>query len=137
MGTRDPFGWLCDLVDRRIVDAHRRYFAAEKRAAGREVAGNAPATASRAGGLIDLLVASMTSPSKLFSRNARVMRMFKALEKLPQDAKDALRMRYLQGLPSKQIAEKLGKTDGAVRVLLTRALDKLQQLMGTDDAPHR
>lgn len=137
LGTRDPFGWLCDLADRRIVDAHRRFFAAEKRSADREVSGNAPASATRAGGLIDLLVASMTSPSKLFSRNARVMRMFQALEKLPADARKALRMRYLQGLPSKEIAKNLGKTDGSVRVMLTRSLDKLQQIMGADDAPYR
>lgn len=136
LGTRDPFGWLCDLADRRIVDAHRRFFAAEKRSADREVSGNKPASETRTGGLIDLLVQSMTTPSKLFSRNARVMRMFQALEQLPDDARQALRMRYLQGLPSKEIAKQIGRTDGATRVLLTRSLDKLQQIMG-DDAPHR
>ena len=137
MGTRDPFGWLCDLADRRIVDAHRRFFAAEKRSAEREVSGDQPASETRAGGLIDLLVASMTTPSKLFSRNARLMRMFQALDQLPDDAREALRLRYLQGLPSKEIAAKIGRTDGATRVLLTRSLDKLQQIMGEDDAPHR
>ncbi|MDJ0976593.1 MAG: sigma-70 family RNA polymerase sigma factor [Planctomycetota bacterium] len=136
LGDRDPFGWLCQLVDRRIVDAHRRYFEAEKRAAAKEVAGNAQATSGRAA-LIDLMVASMTSPSMVFSRNQRVMRMLAALDDLPDEPKEALRLRYVLGLPSKEIAERMGKSDGSVRVMLSRALDKLQGIMGPDDAPRR
>jgi RNA polymerase sigma-70 factor (ECF subfamily) len=41
-------------------------------------------------------------------------------------------LRYVEGLPSKEIARRLGKTDGAVRVLLTRSLRRLQQLVGPD-----
>ena len=136
LGDRDPFGWLCQLADRRIVDAHRRYFEAEKRAAAKEVAGNAQATSGRAA-LIDLMVASMTSPSMVFSRNQRVMRMLSALDELPDEPKEALRLRYVLGLPSKEIAERMGKSDGSVRVMLSRALDKLQGIMGPDDAPRR
>jgi RNA polymerase sigma-70 factor (ECF subfamily) len=46
-------------------------------------------------------------------------------------------MRYVENLPSKQIADKLGKTDAAVRVMLTRSLKKLQDLLGDDAAPSR
>ncbi|MCA9135032.1 MAG: sigma-70 family RNA polymerase sigma factor, partial [Planctomycetales bacterium] len=42
---------------------------------------------------------------------------------------EALRLRYLVGLPSKEVAGRLGKTDGAVRVMLSRGLGRLQQLM--------
>lgn len=138
LGDRDPFGWLCQLADRRIVDAHRRFFEAGKRAAGREVAGNAPSGGeSGRGGLIDLLVASMTTPSMVFSRNQRVMRMLSALEQLADGPKEVLRLRYVQGLASKEIAARIGKSDGSVRVMLSRALDKVQEVMGADDAPHR
>ena len=41
-------------------------------------------------------------------------------------------MRYVENLPSKEIAQRLGKTDGAVRVMLTRSLSKLQELLGTE-----
>ncbi len=137
LGERDPFGWLCQLADRRIVDAHRRFFEAEKRAAAREVAGNASPPDSGRAALIDVLVASMTSPSMVFSRNQRIMRMLGALEQLQEDHKEALRLRYVLGLPSKEIAQRMGKSDGSVRVMLSRALDKLQGIMGADDAPHR
>ncbi|MGH7129717.1 MAG: RNA polymerase sigma factor, partial [Planctomycetaceae bacterium] len=42
--------------------------------------------------------------------------------------------RYVENLPSKEIAQRLGKTDGAVRVLLSRSLGKLQELLSKDTA---
>ena len=48
--------------------------------------------------------------------------MYAGLAELPEEQREALRLRYLEGLPSKEIAARLGKTDGAVRVMLTRAL---------------
>lgn len=129
---RDPFSWLCQLAERRIIDAHRKYVAAQKRSAKREVGLGSSGSESRQGGLIDVLVASITSPSKAFSRGQREFRMLEAMHALPEDGQRALHMRYAEGLPSKEIAEKLGKTDGAVRVLLTRSLAKLQKTLSGD-----
>ena len=42
-----------------------------------------------------------------------------------EEHREALKLRYLEGMPSKQIAEKLGKTDGAIRVMLTRSLPRV------------
>lgn len=132
---RDPFGWLCQLVERRIIDAHRRYYGAAKRNAAREAGlGPSGADASRAG-LIDLLVVSMTTASQVLSRKHREARLLAALEQLPEGYREALRLRYVENLPSKEIAERMGKSDGAVRVMLTRALDKLQQLLGPAEEP--
>lgn len=57
-------------------------------------------------------------------------RLDAALESLAAECREALRLRYTDGLPTKQITEKLGKTDGAVRVLLTRSLQRLQEILG-------
>lgn len=133
LADRDPFNWLCQVAERRIIDAHRRFFGSQKRDAGREVSLNAGGGSSTSDtsrpGLINLLVASMTSASQAFSRDQRQMKLLTALEKLPEDHREALRLRYLENLPSKDIAEKLGKSDGAVRVMLTRSLAKLQQIL--------
>ena len=130
-GDRDLFGWLCQIAEHRIIDAHRFHFEAQKRDAGREVSlqGAATPAGSSEAGLIHLLALSMTTPSQAFSRNVREQRMYEALASLPEDQREALRLRYIENLPSKQIAEKLGRTDAAVRVLLTRSLKKLQQLL--------
>lgn len=126
-GDRDPLNWLFHIAERKIIDAHRRFFASQKRDASREAA---MGTGSQAGaGLADLIVASMTTPSQAFSRDQKQLRMLAALDTLPDEQREALRLRYLIGLPSKEIAAKLGKSDGAVRVMLSRGLSRLQQLM--------
>jgi len=135
LDVRDPFGWLCQIVERRIIDAHRRFFGAQKRDAGREVPLGNPGGDTQHAAIIDLLVVSMTTPTQALSRNQREVLLLEALATLPEDQREALRLRYLEGLPSKEIAAKLGKTDGSVRVMLTRALGRLQQILGPDAAP--
>jgi RNA polymerase sigma-70 factor (ECF subfamily) len=132
LGDRDPFSWLCQLAERRIIDAHRHFFEAQKRDAGREVAIGTPGGDSQHAALVDMLVASMTTASQAFSRNMREVKLLEALAKLPEEQREALRLRYIEGLSSKEIAERLEKTDGAVRVMLTRSLGKLQELLGPD-----
>lgn len=127
LSTRDPLSWLFQICERRIIDAHRRFFASQKRDASREAA--VPQGTDGAGGIANLLVASMTTPSEAFSRDQRQLRMLAALDTLPEDQREALRLRYLVGLPSKEIAARLGKTDGAMRVMLSRSLAKLQALL--------
>jgi RNA polymerase sigma-70 factor, ECF subfamily len=129
---RDPFKLLCQLAEQRIIDAHRRHVGAQKRSAEREVSIDAPVTGSQPFGFIDLLAASLTSPSQAFSRDQKEFRLQQAIADLTEEQRQAIRLRYVDGWPSKQIAEHLGKTDGAVRVLLTRTLTRLQELMGKD-----
>ena len=120
------------LAERRIIDAHRRYFGAEKRDAQREVPLGTPGESSQHAALVDLLGASMTSPTQALSRKGREFRLLEALKTLPEDQQEALQLRYVENMPSKDIAKRLGKTDGAVRVMLTRSLQKLQGILGEE-----
>lgn len=129
----DLFGWFCALAKRRVVDAQRR-FSAQKRASAREIGLHASGPDASQGGLINLLVASITSPSQAFSRDQREFRMLNALSQLPEAQQTVLRLRYVDGLPSKEIAEKIGKSDGATRVLITRSIKKLEKLVGEMDS---
>ena len=135
LGDRDPFSWLCQIAERRIIDAHRKFFGAQKRAADREVSGGpAKGAQSQMADLMNLIVVTMTTPSQAFSRDAREFRLSEALKELPEESREALRLRYVEGLPTKDIAARIGKSDGAVRVMLTRSLDRLHGILG-DDAP--
>lgn len=128
------WGWLCELASRRVVDADRK-FSAQKRAAHAEVAIHSAPDQTQAG-LANLLTASMTSPSQAFSRQQREFRLLAALEQLPLQQRTALELRYGQGKSSKQVAAEIGKSDGATRVVLTRALHRLRTLMNdTADFP--
>ncbi|ADB18057.1 RNA polymerase, sigma-24 subunit, ECF subfamily [Pirellula staleyi DSM 6068] len=127
---REPFSWLCQIAERRIIDLHRKFFDAQKRDAAREVPLAAPAGSdSHSGGLINMLVASMTTASQAFSRNVREAKLMDAIATLPEEQREALRLRYIENLPSKEIAQKLGKSDAAIRVMLTRSLKKLQEIL--------
>jgi RNA polymerase sigma-70 factor (subfamily 1) len=130
LGDREPFGWLCQIAEQRIVDLSRR-FAARKRAADREVPLNARA-AGASKEFLDLLAASLTSASSAAARDEQAARLYAAIAQLPSENQDILRWRYVDGLPTKEIAAKVGKTDGAVRVLLTRTLHKLQAILGPE-----
>ncbi|REJ93477.1 MAG: RNA polymerase subunit sigma [Planctomycetota bacterium] len=127
---QNPFGWLCQQAERRIIDAHRHHFGAQKRSASREVPLQARSGADDpGGGIADLLAASLTTPSAAVSRQQKEFHMLEALSALPEESREALRMRYMEHLPSKEIAQRLGKTDGAVRVMVTRSLQKLQDIL--------
>lgn len=125
LDNREPLNWLFQICERKIIDAHRHFFASQKRNASREAALGSQV----AGGLADLLVASITSPSQAFSRDQKQLQMLAALDMLPEMQREALRLRYLIGLPSKEVAQKLGKSDGAVRVILSRALARLHEML--------
>jgi RNA polymerase sigma-70 factor (ECF subfamily) len=125
---RDPFSWLCHLAEQCVIDAHR-HFAASKRAAGREQAGSVtPADGSQ--DLIALLAASMTTPTQAAVRDERETNLRAAISTLPEDQREVLRMRYVDGLATKDIAARMNKTDVAIRVLLTRLVQRLQELLG-------
>jgi RNA polymerase sigma-70 factor (ECF subfamily) len=131
LGSRDPFGWLCHLAEECVIDAHR-HFAASKRDADREQAGNVtPAEGSQ--DFIALLAASMTTPSQAAVRNERENKLLAAIATLPENLREILRMRYVDGLATKEIAIRFKKTDVAVRVMLTRLVQQLQELLGPGD----
>lgn len=122
-----PFAWLCQVAERRIVDLHRKLIVAQKRSAEREVALDAPAGGDA--GLLNYLAASMTTASQAFSREVREARLRAGLAQLPPEQREVLRLRYNESLPSQEIAQRIGKSDGAVRVMLTRALKRLQTVL--------
>jgi RNA polymerase sigma-70 factor, ECF subfamily len=131
-GEREPFSWLCHLSERKIVDAHRHHFDAQKRDAGKERALDARSPGGGEIGLVNMLVKSMTTPSAAFSRNAREGRLHAAIAELKEDQREAIRLKYIENKPSKEIAEALGKSDAAVRVMLTRTMKQLHELLADD-----
>ena len=54
------------------------------------------------------------------------------LGKLPQDQREALRLRYLEGKTLLEIAERLDRSEMAVAGLLKRGLRSLRDLGGTE-----
>ena len=52
-----------------------------------------------------------------------------ALEKLPADYRTVFVLRNIEHIPFNEIAVRLGRSPGAVRVLWTRAMQRLSELL--------
>jgi RNA polymerase sigma-70 factor, ECF subfamily len=57
------------------------------------------------------------------------------LDQLPEDRREALIMRFALGMSNREIARALGRTDGATKVLIHRAIKQLEELMATEEEP--
>ena len=53
--------------------------------------------------------------------------VMKNLQHLPDDRREALIMRFALGMDNREIARALGRTDGATKVLIHRAIKQLQE----------
>ena len=60
--------------------------------------------------------------------------VMKHLEHLPEDRRDALIMRFALGMDNREIARALGRSDGATKVLIHRAIKQLQEEMSDERA---
>jgi len=56
-----------------------------------------------------------------------------AVAKLPDDRREALIMRFALGMDNREIARALGRSDGATKVLLHRAIRQLEERMKTPE----
>lgn len=85
--------------------------------------------------LADWLAAGHTSPSERADRNERFELLASALAGLPDAQRVAVEMRYLQGCKVAEIARALDRSEGAVSLLLHRAVTTLRGLLVDPDAP--
>ena len=59
-------------------------------------------------------------------------RILAGVKELPNDRREALIMRFALGMDNREIARALGKTDGATKVLLHRAIRQLEGIVGDE-----
>ncbi len=115
--------YLHRMVLNKIRD-RAAYFGAEKRR------GAVPLTDSVA-------ARAATEPAEPAYRRPEIWdALERALDALPEEQREIVVLRRLEGLSSREIAAKLGKSDAAVRKAYSRALAKLTlSLEARDDAP--
>jgi len=71
------------------------------------------------------------SPEDRVANRDLARRTARALSELPEDAREVVVLRDVQGLSTKETAELLGVSEGAVKVRLHRAHARLRELVGT------
>jgi RNA polymerase sigma-70 factor (ECF subfamily) len=58
--------------------------------------------------------------------------LWKHISTLPENQQEVLRLRFMYGLTSKEIAQRLKKSDAAIRGLLSRAINVLRTMYSTN-----
>ncbi|WP_437221844.1 sigma-70 family RNA polymerase sigma factor [Planctomicrobium sp. SH661] len=76
------------------------------------------------------LVSPESSPSQRASRHEEAVRLADALARLPGDYREVIVLRNLEGLPFKEVARRMEKTEDSVEKLWLRGLAKLRQQLG-------
>lgn len=129
-------GWLRGMLKNNVATAVTRHVTTQKRSMRREVDGmQRPAGDGSASVWIQQLPGSTTSPSGVAIREEAVLALLEALHQLPESQAEAIRLRYMEGLPLAQIVERMGKSDTAVAGLLKRGLRKLRTIMDDQQCP--
>jgi len=117
--------WLFTTAMRRIQNKHE-YWKAQKRDAARDV----PIDAGRSEGMNEALLTcyrSFSSPSQHAMANEELERIERAFDALTDEEREVISLARIVGLSHREIGEKLGKSEGATRVALHRALIKLAE----------
>lgn len=125
------YRWLATIADQRLLDkikAQRR----RKRGGGRRrVQRQAAAGTSSILSLLNVVAHHDATPSRSIARHERERVVHIELAHLKGDYREALRLRYIEGLPVAAIARRMGRTDRAVHMLCNRGLKKLREALGS------
>ena len=78
-------------------------------------------------------VCCLSSPSSQAQHHEASTVLADRLVQLPPGSQEVLRLRNLEGLPFEEVARRMGRTSGAVRILWLRALDRLRLLLKEED----
>lgn len=128
-------GWLRGMLKNNVATAVTHHVTTQKRSLKREVNAGGNANDSAAGGWIQQLPGSTTSPSGVVIREEAVVALMGALHQLPETQAEAIRLRYMEGLSLAGIVERMGKSDTAVAGLLKRGLQKLRTVLDSEVSP--
>lgn len=117
--------WLERIVDHTIARAVRNHTLLQKRDIRREQS----LDDSRSPGAVPeaALGGGDSSPSQKAVRREETEQLARALQTLPEDQRQAVRLRYLQGLPLQEMARLMGRSEAATAGLLKRGMQTLRQ----------
>jgi RNA polymerase sigma-70 factor (ECF subfamily) len=133
--VRDPcvpfYIWLRFLVGQRVAECHRRHLGRPGRDVGREVSiyrGAMPGVSS--GALAARLLGKLTSPSEAAVRAERKLQLQEALNRMDPIDREILVLRHYEQMSNSDAAAALGLEKAAASKRYTRALERLEKILG-------
>jgi RNA polymerase sigma-70 factor (ECF subfamily) len=136
-----------DLTEQTFLQAYRHFERAQRESKGRplrpwliRIAHNLAANYYRdrsrrpQTNLEDAGVLAAThETAELVEGREDLKRVLAGVQRLPDDRREALIMRFTLGMDNKEIAAAMGKTEGATKVLLHRAIRQLEGFLKEDE----
>jgi RNA polymerase sigma factor (sigma-70 family) len=118
--------WLYTTALRKLSKRARTYRAVKRDAAHVPYEEGQDGAAAR-----DLLAGyrSFCTPSRAAQAREEVARIEAAFDQLPDDYREVITMARILGMPHAAIAEQTGRSEGATRMLLYRALERLSEVL--------
>jgi len=77
----------------------------------------------------NIFVDSDSGPEKAAERHFEQQQLRKVILQLPSDQQQVIMMRFIEGFKYSEIASVLSKSEGNIRVILHRALNKMRKLL--------
>jgi RNA polymerase sigma-70 factor, ECF subfamily len=78
------------------------------------------------------LISAPHDTESLVEGREELKAILEGVKQLPDDRREALIMRFALGMDNREIARALGRTDGATKVLLHRAIRQLETMVSTN-----
>ena len=121
--------WLRQVMAASLANLVRRYLGTQ----GRDVRLERKLTVQldQSSRLLDRgLIDPGSSPSQQASRREQAVLLADALARLPEDYREVIILRHLQGLSFAEVSSRMGRSLDSVEKLWMRGLARLRQLMG-------
>jgi RNA polymerase sigma-70 factor (ECF subfamily) len=121
--------WLRQILASRLANLLRHYLGTQGRDVRleRDIEDALDRSSALLGGG---LVAPQPSPSQQAARREQAVLLADALGELPDDYREVLVLRHLEGLTFPDVAQRMGRSLDSVQKLWMRALARLRQLLG-------
>jgi RNA polymerase sigma-70 factor, ECF subfamily len=121
--------WLRRILVNNILRVVEQHLLAEKRDVRREISLEqiGKRLEQSTARLESLLAQRGDSPSGHAQRHEQELILADALAELPKDYQMVILLRHIEGLPFEQVARRMDRSSGAVRMLWLRALERLRK----------
>ena len=131
-GTIEEFtGWIRRILFNNLATAIEKHILAGKRDIRKQRSlDHKPSSEDQSRAqLANFLSQDATSPSAPLQREESLDQLTEAIDRLPPDYQRVIRLRHFDDLSFIEIAERLERNPGAVRMIWVRAIDRLRRQM--------
>lgn len=123
--------WLLGIADHVIKDTVKRKQRAKRGGGYQRVQPTGATGSASAADILELLSAGIHSPSVSAMGHEAVQAVRDAMTTLPEDYRQAVQLRLLDGKSLEETAELMHRTTRAVQGLIDRARKKMRAVLGT------